>query len=298
MEIHQLRYFVEVVQTGSFTQAAARCSVTQPTLSHQIKKLEQAFGEPLLVRSRKRANTTPFGRVFYGRVINILAEIKAASEDASAYRGESKGELRLGVIPTIAPYLMPRFLGAARRELPNLTFEISEDTTENLLASMREGRVDLALLSLPIDGPEWVTEELAKDEILVALPEAHPLAERDSIELGELASDPIILMKEAHCLRGQALSICKNLGWTPEVFFQSAQIETLVSMVEAGFGVSFAPAIARSRLEERSIALRSLAPVPAYRSIALVHPRNAAHTRALISFMEICRKAINEESLA
>lgn len=291
MEIHQLRYFVEVVQTGNFTQAAARCSVTQPTLSHQIKKLENALGEPLLVRSRKRAQTTAFGRAFFQRAINILAELKAASEDASAFRGESKGELKLGVIPTIAPYLMPKLLDTARKQLPNLSFDISEDTTGSLLTSMKEGQVELALMSLPIEGDEWVTEELAKDEIMVALPRKHPLSKKKSIELGELVDEQIILMKEEHCLRGQALSICSNLGWRPEVFFQSAQIETLVSMVEAGFGVSFAPAIAKSRLGIRRVELRSLAPKPVYRSIALVYPSNAARTRAFTSFLEICRQA-------
>lgn len=296
MEIHQLRYFVEVVQTGSFTRAAVRCSVTQPTLSHQIKKLEQALGEPLLTRSRKGAQTTAFGRSFFRRAITILGEVKAASEDASAYQGETRGELRIGVIPTIAPYLMPTVLGMARERLPQLTFDISEDTTENLLVSMKEGRVELALLSLPVEGDEWVTEELAQDEILVALPEKHRLAKKKGIQLSDLMSEPIILMKEAHCLRGQALAICNNIGWSPEVFFQSAQIETLVSMVEAGFGVSFAPEIARQRLQGRKLALRSLAPAPVYRSIALVHPRQAAQTRAFRSFLEVCRAGLGKSS--
>jgi len=293
MEIHQLRYFVEVVRTGNFTKAAARCSVTQPTLSHQIKKLEGALGEPLIVRSRKGARATPFGEAFFKRAVTILGEVRGAEEDASAYRGEERGELKLGVIPTIAPYLMPKLLSAAREALPKLTFDISEDTTENLLAAMREGQVELSLLSLPIEGEEWATEELLQDEILAVLPKAHALAKKKRLELGELVGDPIILMKEAHCFRGQALAICNSLGWSPDVFFQSAQIETLISMVEAGFGVSFAPAIARERLVEREVSLCSLAPAPVYRSLALVYPKQGAETRAFRRFLEVCREAFS-----
>ncbi|HSI84469.1 MAG TPA: LysR substrate-binding domain-containing protein [Candidatus Methylacidiphilales bacterium] len=290
MEIHQLRYFVEVVQTGSFTKAAQRCHVTQPTLSHQIRKLEDILGEPLLQRLKQGVQTTPLGESFYPRALAILKEVKAAEEDAAAFSGDLKGSLHIGVIPTVAPYLMPGLLESSRHRFPQLTFHITEDTTENLLEAMRNGMVDCALLSLPIQGEEWTITRLIQDEILVALPRRHPLGKFKDVRLLDLVTEPLVLMKEAHCLRGQSLQICNRTGWKPDVFFHSSQIDTLLAMVETGFGVSFVPALARSSLYGRKVLLRSIAPERAYRTLALIHHRNSTSTRALQHFREICRK--------
>lgn len=289
IEIHQLRYFVEVVKSGNFTQAAARCNVTQPTLSHQIKKLEDTLGEPIIQRLRKGAKTTAFGRALYARAITILSEVEAAKEDASSYFDQLKGELNVGVIPTIAPYLMARILAEARERCPQVIFDISEDTTENLLSAMKHGEIDIALISLPVDGDEWETIELMEDEILLALPPAHHLRKQKKLLPEHIAGEPVVLMREAHCFRGQSVELCSRHGITPKVTFQSSQIDTLISMVEANFGISFVPALARKALQSRKIELRSFEPTPAYRPIGLVHPRLTAKTRATKQFIAICQ---------
>lgn len=296
MEIHQLRYFVEVVRTGSFTQAAARCHVTQPTLSHQVKKLEEALGEPLLQRRKRGVLPTALGKAFFPRALAILSELKAAAEEAAFYAGEIKGRLRIGVIPTVAPYLMPRLVKASLKRFPRLAFEITEDTTDNLLQAMRGGALDLSLLSLPVEGEEWRVEPLGRDEILVALPAKHQLAGgKKSVHPAQLRAEPMVLMKEAHCLRGQSLDICGKAGWTPEVYFTSSQIETLLTMVEAGFGLSFVPALARGQAGKRKVELRSLAPEPVFRTLALVWPRQSAEMRALRVFRGVCAEAVGKK---
>lgn len=289
MEIHQLRYFVELWETRSFTQAAARCHVTQPTLSHQIKKLEEELGHALWQRRPKGLLPTEFGRRFLPRARAILAEIKAAEEEAAALASAPRGHLHLGFIPTIAPYLAAPLLQAARAELPHVTFRLTEDTTDNLLIAMREGSIDLALLSLPLPGEAWHVTELGQDELLVALPENHPLARHSRINARHLAKEPLILMKEAHCLRGQSLQVCRRAGLTPEVSLVSSQIGTLLTLVESGFGLSFVPAMARTHMPSRRLVLRPLQE-PAFRTIALVHPKQQVKTVAQQCFADLCQR--------
>lgn len=290
MELQQLRYFVEVVQSGSFTKAAERCHVTQPTLSHQIKKLEEALGEPLLQRRRQGVRPTPLGESFHIRALAILREVRAAREEAAAFTGELRGSLRIGIIPTIAPYLMPQLLKASLKRFPRLNFQVSEETTDHLLSAMRIGSVDAAILSLPLPGEDWKLDVLMQDELMLALPDRHPLAvARGNIDLSQLGEEPLILMKEAHCLTGQTLQVCGRAGYAPEVFLYSSQIETLLALVDGGLGLSFIPAMARHVAGKRKICFRSLKP-KAYRSIVLAWPRQAMPTRAFEYFREVCRR--------
>jgi LysR family transcriptional regulator, hydrogen peroxide-inducible genes activator len=294
MELHQLRYFVEVVQTGSFTQAAKRCHVTQPTLSHQIRKLEDQLGEPLLHRRKQGVLPTPLGQNFFTHAVSILGGVRAAQEEAASFTTELKGSLHLGIIPTIAPYLTPRLLKTFQVSSPHLAFRITEDTTDNLLAAMREGVIDVSILSLPIEGSEWLIDKLFRDEILVALPENHPLGKGGDVPVSRCKKEPLVLMKEAHCLRGQSLKICSRAGWEPDVFLTSSQIDTLLAMVEAGMGISFIPALARCSAQSRGVQLRSLAPEHYFRTIALVRARQSVPTRALLSFYQTCKEMLSE----
>jgi LysR family transcriptional regulator, hydrogen peroxide-inducible genes activator len=288
MELHQLKYFAEVVRTGSFTKAANHCHITQPTLSHQIKKLEDELGEPLLQRRKSGVLPTALGERLFERATNLLAEVRAIEDEAANYSSEVRGELHLGVIPTIAPYLLPSLLTRAREEFPGLRFRISEETTENLLQGMRAGTVDLALLSLPVDGDDLETVELFQDELLVVLPQEHPLAQEGALDIQLLAKEPLLLMKEAHCLTGQSLQVCNFGGFHPQVYIYSSQIETVLALIESGMGISFIPAMARPLIETRKLAFRSLGPKPAFRPIALAWPRQTAVTRAHLRFREIC----------
>ena len=296
MEIHQLRYFVEVVRIGNFTRAAERCHVTQPTLSHQIKKLEDELGEPLLQRRKKGVAPTPFGQRFLGRATAVLRELSEATAEASAFRSEVQGVLRLGAIPTVAPYLLPPLLRAARDAFPALRFTVSEEPTEVLLQQMRRGDLDAALVSPPMQGAEeWGLAPLLEDELLATLPSGHPLAQASTVPLASLVAEPLVLMKEAHCLRGQALQLCRDARLETTIAIESSQLETVLALVESGLGLSLTPRLAVAQAGGRRVVFRSLAPRPVHRSIALVWPRQATRTSAFEAFLRLAQETLLAE---
>ncbi|MDB4793556.1 LysR family transcriptional regulator, partial [Methylacidiphilales bacterium] len=202
MELHQLRYLVAVADSHSFTGAAELCHVTQPTLSHQIKKLEEEVGEALLQRRKKGAYLTPLGERIYRHAQEILKNVESVQKAASAFSHSVQGLLKIGVIPTIAPYLLPRLLRLSQKRYPGITFQMTEEPTEHLLASMTRGALDLAILSPPIANDHVQTRDLFEDEFLLALPSNHFLGKSRDISLRRLRELPMILMNDAHCLRG------------------------------------------------------------------------------------------------
>jgi LysR family hydrogen peroxide-inducible transcriptional activator len=195
--------------------------------------------------------------------------------------------LRIGIIPTIAPYFLPRLLSACQKRHPGISFQVTEDPTENLLASMRRGTMDVAVLSPPVVGDDIRFKELFEDEFLLVAPRRHPLTRTRAISLSDLEAFPMILMNDAHCLRGQTLSLCKRAGFTPQVFIQSAQLDTVLAMVEAGLGISLVPATARRSFCHRKVIFRSLRPEKLSRHISLAWPKQSASTRALEALLAL-----------
>ena len=287
MEFHQLRYLTAVATTRSFTRAALECHVTQPTLSHQIKKLEEEIGEPLFQRRKKGAFLTPLGERVFEHARTILGAIESVKQEASAFSTKVQGRLRIGIIPTIAPYYLPRLLNACRRKHPGISFQITEDPTENLLAAMRRGALDVVVLSPPIAGDDLHFKDLFEDEFLLAVPPSHPLSRARAIRLADTVDYPMILMNDAHCLRGQTLALCKRAGFTPQVFIQSAQLDTVLAMVETGLGISLIPRSARGSFGHRKVKFRSLRPEKLSRLISLTWPKQSASTRALQALIEV-----------
>jgi LysR family hydrogen peroxide-inducible transcriptional activator len=288
MELQQLRYLVAVADTRSFTRAARLCHVTQPTLSHQIKKLEEDVGETLLQRFKKGAFLTPLGERVYQHALTALSTIELARQEVSAFSRQVQGRLRIGVIPTVAPYYLPTLLRASRKRFPGISFQITEDPTDNLLVSMRRGALDLAILSPPLAGDDLKLKELFEDEFLLALPATHPLVKSKSIRLESLREFPMILMNDAHCLRGQTLSFCDRAGFKPKVFIQSSQLDTVLAMVETGMGISLVPAIARGSFRHRKVILRPLRPEKLTRKICLAWPKQLMPTKAFTAFLRLC----------
>lgn len=292
MELHQLRYFVETVRTGNFTRAAERCHVTQPTLSHQIRKLEEELGEPLLQRRKKGATPTPFGEQFFERAVRILREVDEAKEAAVSFTEGVRGQLRIGAIPTIAPYLLPHLVRTALDRFPDLTFRISEEPTDELFQHLRSGSLDLAIVSPPIDGPEWELKPLPRDELLATFPLDHPLVDEPELDLGKIARYPLVLMNEAHCLRGQVMQLCKHSAVEPEISIQSSQFDTVLAMVEIGLGISFTPAMATRHLTSRKVVFRSLTPDPVFRPVSFVWPRQTSRTTAFNAFLDLAENTL------
>ncbi len=289
MELQQLRYLVAVADSHSFTGAADLCHVTQPTLSHQIRKLEDEVGEPLLQRRKKGAFLTSLGERVYRHAHEILKNVDSVQQAASAFSHNVQGRLKIGVIPTIAPYFLPGLIRLAQKRHPGITFQVTEEPTEHLLSSVTSGAVDVAILSPPVPGDQLQTQDILDDEFLLALPANHFLAKARRISLHALRELPMILMNDAHCLRGQTISFCHRSGFVPKVFIQSSQLDTVLAMIETGQGVSLIPAMARKAFRHRKVIFRSLHPEKLSRKISFAWSRQMIPSRAFTAFIQLGR---------
>lgn len=270
MEMHQLRYVVAVARTGNFSRAAEQCHVSQPSLSQQIQKLEEELGERLFDRLKREAKLTAYGQSFLRRAARILEEVDAAKREATDAKELISGSVTLGVLPTIAPYLLPPVLTQFHARFPGVEVIVQEDTTAQLLKLALACEIDFALASLPIGDGRFEVRELFAEELLVALPPDHPLTARRALRSSDLESERLIVMKEGHCLGDQVLNFCERRAVRPNVTFRSAQLETVQSLVCAGVGLSLIPAMAAGAGRGRRPEYRSLqAPRPERKIVAL-----------------------------
>ncbi len=285
MELHQLRYFVAVARTRNFSRAAERCRVAQPSLSQQIIKLEEELGEKLFERTKRTVALTPAGEIFRVHAERVLDQVELAGESVREVSGMMRGRVVLGALPTVAPYYLPGRLRAFSKAYPGIEVVVHEDTTEALARAALGKEIDLALVSLPVERAGLVAQEFFDEPLLVAMPAGHRLAARRALTLGDLAEEPFILMKEGHCLAGQALQFCRLNGFAPRVSFRSAQIETVLAFVAEGWGVSIVPAMAR-KPDVKGVRYRALSGMT--RAIGVVHrearPLSLA-ARTLVEFL-------------
>jgi LysR family hydrogen peroxide-inducible transcriptional activator len=260
MELHQLRYFVALAQTGNFSRAAEVCHVTQPSLSQQIKKLEEELEEPLLVRrmNKSRTTLTEAGEILLSLAQRVLAEVEAAYRAMEDLSDLTRGSITMGVIPTIAPYFLPELISAFQDKYPQLRLELREDHTEALLAQLRAGDIHVAILSPPVAG-EFVV---------------YPLFE----------AEPFLLLHQDHCLSGQVEEFCVHQEVSLNTVFRSSQLETIKSMVRSGNGLSLMPEMAIDRERSNGLGYVSVKPRLA-RKIAIVHHRDQLLSRAVTAFL-------------
>lgn len=286
MEVHQLRYFVAVARARNFSRAAEACHVSQPSLSQQIMKLEGELEERLFERTKREVSMTPAGELFQQHAERILEELDEARERVREIRGLLRGRVVLGVLPTIAPYFLPTRLKAFTAKYPGIEVQVHEDTTAQLARAVVAKEMDLALVSVPVEHAGVTGITLFDEPLLVALPTGHRLARKRLLLPGDLEDEAFILMKEGHCLAGQALQFCRLSGFAPRVSFRSAQIETVLAFVEAGWGVSIVPEMARRRVAQGGIRFRRLAGMT--RGIGVIHrssrPPGGA-SKALVEYL-------------
>jgi len=285
MELHQLRYFLAVARLKNFSRAAEQCRVAQPSLSQQIMKLEDELGEKLFERTKREVAITPAGELLQAHAERVLHEVELAGEGVRELRGLVRGRVTLGVLPTVAPYFLPQRLRAFTTKYPAVDVVVHEDTTHQLAAALLAKEIDLALVSLPVERPGLRAEEFFSERLLVALPAGHALAKKRRLTLDDLAPEAFILMKEGHCLSGQALQFCRINGFAPRVSFRSAQIETVLAFVAKGWGISVVPEMAVAR-PTPGVTYRTCAGMT--RSIGIIHreARPLTHAgRALADFL-------------
>lgn len=287
MEMHQLRYVVAVARTGNFSRAAEQCHVSQPSLSQQILKLEEELGERLFERTKQGARPTPHGEAFLRRALRILGEADAAKRDADDAKQLLGGTLVLGVIPTLAPYLLPKAIAAFRKRYPGVEIIVREETTARLLRLLHNHEVDLALLSLPFPEDRLQVRPLLTEELLLALPPDHPLGRKRTIRPEDLAGERLIVLQEDHCLGDQVLGFCNRTGSRPGVSFRSAQLETLQSLVHAGMGISLVPAMAARHPSARKPLYRSFSGTKPGRTVVAAWPKQRTPGRGASEFLSL-----------
>ncbi len=297
----QLRYLTALAECRHFGRAALACSVTQSTLSAGILALERQLDAAILDRGAgKHVVFTPLGLELVERASAALAALEAVGEAANAARAPMGGPLRLGVIPTIGPFLLSRLMPVLRQGFPRLQLYLREDTTANLVERLETNRLDILLLALPCDCGSADATPVARDEFLVALPHGHRLAAQEKIPVAALATERLLLLEDGHCLRDQALAVCGLLAGDREGQdrFAATSLHTLAQMVAGGLGVTLLPrlAIAAGVTLGTAIELRPLAAAGAWRTLGVAWRPNAPRAseyRSLIPLLsETCREAL------
>jgi len=289
MNIRDLQYIVSVADHGHFGKASAACHVSQPTLSMQLKKLEDTLGVQLFERNNRQVMITPIGEEITRRARNILRDVQALRETAKDAQDPLVGELRLGVFPTLAPYFLPRVIPALRSKLPSLKLLLIEEKTERLIERLKEGSIDAALLALPVAEEVLESVSLFDDPFLLAVPHGHPLARRAQVSEDDIAGESLLLLEEGHCLRSQALEVCRWIGASEHEDFRATSLETLRQMVAADVGITLIPSLAAK--EDDGIAyIPFRAPAPS-RNIGMVWRKATARKACLLALKEVFAQA-------
>lgn len=269
MNLRDLAYLVAVADHRHFGRAADACFVSQPTLSTQIRKLEAELGVTLIERGPRDAMLTPVGEEVVARARSILRDVDQLRVVADRASDRDAGTLRLGAFPTLAPYLLPHIVPAIHRRFPRLELLLVEEKSEELEARLRDGRLDAALLALPVSGGALEVAPLFDEPFVLAVPADHPLADTDGpISTASLRGERLLLLEDGHCLREQALSVCSLAGAAERDGFRATSLETLRQMVASHVGITLLPELAVTPPVPASPAIRLLpfrAPAPSRR---------------------------------
>jgi LysR family hydrogen peroxide-inducible transcriptional activator len=247
MEFHQLRYICAIADTASFSRAAERCQVAQPSLSQQVLKLEEDLGAKLFDRLGRSVRLTEAGRAFLPHARAIVAHMESARTSVAVQRADLRGKVAVGVIPTIAPYLMPRATAAFAKKYPEARLRIVEATTPVLIEGLRTLSIDLAILALPLRHKDLELFPLRREPLFAVLPKDHPRADAASIALRELRGSSFVMLRDGHCFRDLSLNVCAQARVTPRIAFESDQFSSVLGMVAAGVGVTIVPEMAVDR---------------------------------------------------
>jgi LysR family hydrogen peroxide-inducible transcriptional activator len=299
LTLRQLRYFVALAETQHFGQAALRCHVTQPALSMQIKELEETLGAPLIERARRGALLTPAGIEVARRARAILQAVQDLEEVACQRATPLAGPIRLGVIPTIGPYLLPSVLPRLHAEFAQLQLSLHESQTQVLIKELLAATLDLLILALPLDDPEIEELPLFEDVFALALPATHPLGARHDVAQTDLRGERLLLLEEGHCLRDQTLAVGQAGGASELGDFRASSLATVVQMVANGYGCTILPQLAvpveaGDRQTLHVVPFRQPAPV---RTVGLAWRRTSPRRDEFIAFGEAVVAALGKPPL-
>ncbi len=281
IKLKDLRYLVAVADTRHFGRAAERCFVSQPTLSAQLKKLEQSLGVQLIERQPNNVALTDPGEQIVARARRILEACEEVTTLARSHRDPLAGVLRVALLPTIGPYLLPHIARPLQRALPRLQLHLHEYQTLPMLERLKAGELDVGILALPVDLDGLEARELYSEPFKVLIPDRHALAQRSRVTMGDLEGQSLLLLEEGHCLRDQALALCSRAGLGERQDFSATSLETLRQMVATGAGITLLPQLATEGAYGNARGTRVLPfakPVPSRRVGAVWRKTSARRT--------------------
>lgn len=285
MNLRDLQYLVSVAKHKHFGKAAKECFVSQPSLSMQIKKLEDTLGVQLFERTNKNVMVTEVGKQLIDKAKDILQGADDMVDIANNFHDPLSGEIRIGAFPTLAPYFLPRIIPKITKKFPKLKLLLLEEKTDVLIDKLKSGEIDTAFLALPIDDNSLECIELFEDEFLLAVSTSHKLADKNSVTRNDLKNDSLLLLDEGHCLRAQALEVCSLIGLSEQQDFRATSLETLRQMVVANVGITLIPKLAKRNND--SLVYIPFEKDPPTRKIAMFWRRTSSKIR--------CCKSISEE---
>jgi LysR family hydrogen peroxide-inducible transcriptional activator len=296
MNLRDLRYLVALADERHFGKAAERCFVSQPTLSAQVRKLEEYLGVPLVERQPKRVALTATGEKIVRRARLLLQEADAIVELARTDRDPLAGALKLALIPTVGPYLLPHIAGRLRKELPRLKLMLYEYQTEQLLGRLRAGEIDVGILALPVELDGLDSAELYEEPFTLAVPASHPLAEHDRIRIEDLRGETLLLLEDGHCLRDQALEVCSRVRVNEAQDYRATSLETLRQMVAAGHGITLLPELAAETPvgTARGLRIKPFARPAPGRTIGAIWRKSTTRAPAIDAIVATVRSAMKD----
>jgi LysR family hydrogen peroxide-inducible transcriptional activator len=281
MDIRQLRYFSAIVRAGSFTRAAEELGISQPSLSQQIRVLEQQVGNPLFERLGRSIRLTLHGEALRRPAADILQQVAEAKSSMDQLQQGVRGRLRVGVIPTIMPYLIAPRVGMFAARFPEVDLQFTEDTTPHLIEQLQSGDLDLAVSGLPVRNPDIVCSELAREPLFLAVAENHPLAHEKAVDLQDVQNERFLLLKEGHCLRDDVLRTCTRGRKELHSVFETDQLASIFQFVRSGYGLTVVPAMTSSHADGcKLIALQG----GNFRRIGYLRARRHVVTRPMREF--------------
>ena len=294
MNLRDLSYIIAVAETHHFGQAAERCFVSQPTLSGQIKKLEEELGVIIFERTNRSVEITPVGEAILVHARQIIEQADVIEQLARAAQDPLAGPLRIGAIPTLSPYLMPLILLPLKKQYPQMRLVLSEELTDSLLERLRKHEIDAALLATAVAEPDLTSMPLFDEPFWVAYPRKHPFYTKEHITRKDLEGVELLLLAEGHCLADQAMEVCRLQARSAQGEFadlRAASLETLLQLVGAGFGCTLVPALAMrgSWTTGSGVVAQPLALPDAYRRVSLVYRQSFPRRAALEAFATVIR---------
>jgi DNA-binding transcriptional LysR family regulator len=292
MEVHQLAYFESVSRHLHFTRAAEELNVAQPSVSQQIRKLEDELGTPLFHRMKRRVALTEAGTLFLRHARAVLQQLEEARFEVQELSGLRKGSLAVGAPPSVGTHLLPKALAAFSRRHPGITLTFREGGSRTLVNLLEEGDLDLAVVIQPIRHPALETLPLLEEELLLAVPKTHPLAGNERVKLAQLALEPFVLLREgAYDLRDQTLTACRKAGFEPNIALDGGEMDSVLRFVAEGLGVAILPAMVLSDVNAHTgpVAVRIQSP-RLTRALVLARRRDRYFSAASQEFMRLLRE--------